>query len=165
MGIRILILHPPWKKMNPDPGPGVMNISLKFAGFFFKQKKNFQNIFLLFMIFIPAIQNIFITSQQFRFWCWEQILFFTSLGWYFAPKCWGSNRSKVARSVLNISSKNIFSFFLPFDFPQYPPQKTLQITIFHLKKNIINKKHILTSSEQIKFSKRSTGRYLEDSRL
>ena len=64
MGIRILILHPPWKKMNPDPGPGVMNISLKFAGFL-KQKKNFQNIFLLFMIFIPAITEHFHNLSKF----------------------------------------------------------------------------------------------------
>ena len=146
---------------------------------FFKQKKNFQNIFLLFMIFIPAIQKIFITSQNlavqilvlganyFFLHVWVDILHLGSGSGsrIQKPKCCGSNRSGVARSVLNISSKNIFSFFLPFDFPQYPPQKTLQITIFHLKKNIINKKHILTSSEQIKFSKRSTGRYLKDCRL
>ena len=106
------------------------------------------------MIFIPAITEHFHNlskfsssdfgagSKLFLLHVWVDILHLGSGSGsrIQKPKCCGSNRSGVARSVLNISSKNIFSFFLPFDFPQYPPQKTLQITIFHLKKKHNNQK-------------------------
>ena len=52
------------KKNESGSGSRCHEHFFKICWFFFKQKKNFQNIFLLFMIFIPAIQNIFITSQN-----------------------------------------------------------------------------------------------------
>ena len=72
--------------MNPDPGPGVMNISLKFAVFFFKKKKNFQNIFLLFMIFIPTITEHFHNLSAVQILVLGANYFFYKFGLIFCTK-------------------------------------------------------------------------------